>query len=132
MVAWGRGPHWLLNDDDAKKYGVALANAARHLPVQATQKAVDFTMLAVAVATFDGPRVALDMQLRAQRQAQARQPSHGSPVFAFVPPASGPPRPAPAQSNPTSPLHPTAATSGAQPPPPQEAPMTYEPELDAA
>ena len=49
VLAMRRGPHWLLNDPDAKAYGLALANALRHLPVSMAQKYVDFAALGVAV-----------------------------------------------------------------------------------
>lgn len=108
-----RGPHWLLNDPDAKAYGLALANALRHLPVTMAQKYVDFTALGVAIFAYEGPRVAMDMQLKAQRQAQQRRPQGPAQVFQFRP-ASGPDRP---------PAPPQGQQEGVT------VDMTYEPEL---
>ena len=110
-----RGPHWLLNDPDAKAYGTALANALRHLPVTMAQKWVDFSALGLAVFAYEGPRVAIDMQLRQQRgAAPPRQRQGPAQVFQFRPPQQGQSdRPAPA-------------------PPVSEGEMTYEPELEPA
>jgi len=72
VMAMARGPHWLLSDPDAKAYGLALSNALRHLPVTMAQKYIDFTALGIAVIAYEGPRVHMDMQLRAQRGAAGR------------------------------------------------------------
>lgn len=97
-----RGPHWLLNDADAKNYGMALANALRHLPVTAAQKYVDFAALGIAVAAYEGPRIAMDVQLRAQRR-QPQRPIGPAQIFQFRPQEaaqSQQQRPAPAASEP--------------------------------
>jgi hypothetical protein len=100
VIAMRRGPHWLLNDQDAKAYGLALANALRHLPVTMAQKYVDFCALGIAVFAYEGPRVALDMQLRAQRGAAARPrpPSGPAQVFQFRAAAGPQPEQPPPQS----------------------------------
>lgn len=85
-----RGPHWLLNDPDAKAYGFALANALRHLPVTMAQKYVDFTALGVAVIAYEGPRIAVDVALRGQREAPRPAPSRPAQVFRFRAGGSGP------------------------------------------
>lgn len=59
-----RGQHWLLSDAEAHAYGLALSNALRHLPVKMAQKYVDFSALAVAVLTYEGPRIVTDIQQR--------------------------------------------------------------------
>ena len=108
----GRGPHWLLNDPDAAKYGLALANALRHLPVKAAQKWIDFTALGIAVFAYEGPRVAMDMQLKAQARAArpGAQARPAAPVFQF-----------------------RAAAPQPEPPAGGVAPdMTYEPDFDLA
>lgn len=115
-----RGPHWLLSDPDAKAYGLALSNALRHLPVTMAQKYVDFTALGIAIIAYEGPRVHMDMQLRAQRGAAARPRSGPAQVFQFSP------RPTP------SPQPPQEPANGATEPPTVDMPMTYEPEMDAA
>jgi len=114
VIAMRRGPHWLLSDPDAKAYGLALANALRHIPVQVAQKWIDFTALGCAVFAYEGPRIGMDMQLRAQRQRPAQRPPQAmGQVFQFRPPAG--PNPAPQQ-----------------PPAPMDGEMTYEPELEPA
>lgn len=113
-LAWRRGPHWLLNDADAKAYGLALTNALRHLPITAAQKTIDYSAFAVAVFAFEGPRLAMDMQLRRDRvQPPPRGPAQQ--VFEFRPNgAAG---------------RPPAAPSSPPPPPGPAGDMTYEPEL---
>jgi hypothetical protein len=113
-----RGPHWLLNDQDAKAYGLALANALRHLPVTMAQKWVDFTALGLAVFAYEGPRIAMDAAIRRDRQAQQRRPQPMGQVFQFRPPGAAGPQPPPDAP---------AAPGG-----PMPGEMTYEPELDPA
>ena len=86
IATFRREGHWLLNDADAKAYGLALRNALRHVPVTIAQKYFDFGALAVAVATYEFPRVALSAELRAaatQRSGPARGPAQ---VFQFAQP----------------------------------------------
>lgn len=114
-----RGPHWLLNDGDAKAYGTALANALRHLPISMAQKYVDWTAFGVAVMAFEGPRIGIDMQLKAQRQQAGRQRPQGpAQVFQFTPRQEGPPAPTEVPPGATIPGAPTAD-------------MSYEPQLEA-
>jgi hypothetical protein len=110
-----RGPHWLLNDADAKAYGTALANALRHLPVTMAQKWIDFSALGLAVFAYEGPRVAIDMQLRQQRDQPRPRPQGPAQVFQFRTAPAGQP----------DPPRPPAAPVG-------EGDMTYEPELEPA
>ena len=119
VMAMARGPHWLLSDPDAKAYGLALSNALRHLPVTMAQKYIDFTALGIAVIAYEGPRVHMDMQLRAQRGAAGRPRQGPAQVFQFAP------RP---------PQQPQEPANGAAPPEPPtvDMPMTYEPQLDEA
>jgi hypothetical protein len=112
VIAMKRGPHWLLNDADAKAYGTALANALRHLPVTMAQKWIDYSALGLAVFAYEGPRVAIDMQLRQQRDQPRPRPQGPAQVFQFRTAPADAPRPAP--------------------PPSQEGEMTYEPELEPA
>jgi hypothetical protein len=110
VIAMRRGPHWLLNDADAKAYGLALANALRHLPVTMAQKYVDFAALGIAIFAYEGPRIGIDMQLKRDRQQQRRPMQTGpAQVFQFRP-------------NPPAP-------DGPVPPAPAEGPMTYEPDF---
>lgn len=130
-----RGPHWLLNDADAKAYGIALSNALRHLPITAAQKTIDFTALGVAIAVYEGPRVAYDVHLKRQAQAQRQQQQRHAPVFAFGAPAGVHPMPGAAQPNSTTQPIPPAPPQSPAPGTSQtdaSGPMTYEPELEAA
>jgi hypothetical protein len=113
VLAMRRGPHWLLSDPDAKAYGLALANALRHLPVTMAQKWIDFSALGLAVFAYEGPRMAMDMQIRRERQQQ-RRPGPMGQVFQFTPPA-----------------RPGGGAAPAAPSQP-EGEMTYEPELEPA
>jgi hypothetical protein len=107
-----RGPHWLLSDADAKDYGAKLANAMRHLPVTMGQKYIDWSAFAVAVFSYEGPRIGMDMQMQAQK-ANPRPQNGPAQVFQFAP------RAAPEATGP--------AASATQAPSPD---MTYEPEAD--
>jgi hypothetical protein len=110
-----RQPHWFLNDADARRYGQAMANAARHFPLHTTQKALDVTMLIVTAFSIDAPRIMLSMQLA--RQPQRQQQRGPAQVFQFVNPAS-----APAPSAATAPPSPSADAAGAAPIAPMDAP----------
>jgi hypothetical protein len=94
-------PHWLLNDADAKRYGQALANAARHFPVRATQKAIDLSALIFCAVQMETPRFVISRQLAAQR---AKGPPRGpAQVFQFngrpTPPPSATASPPPSQGD---------------------------------
>lgn len=124
VIAMRRGPHWLLNDADAKAYGLALSNALRHLPVTMAQKYVDFAALGVAVCCYEGPRIAMDMHLRnAAGRGAAPRPQGPAQVFAFRPMTAPPPPPSPGPMQ-TAPPQPVQAPPGAP-----GADMTYEPDL---
>lgn len=114
-----RGPHWLLNDQDARQYGQALANAVRHLPVVVAQKYFDYAALAGAIAMHEGPRVTMDIAIAAERRA-GRRPTYAQPaqVFQFGPRPAAPPPP---------PQGPMAQPAAQQPGPTPD--MTYEPEI---
>jgi hypothetical protein len=106
-------PHWMLSDADAKRYGAALANALRHLPVHATQKAIDFGVLAFCVFEMETPRVVLSLQLAKQAKGQAgARPRGSAKIFDFVPPPpTGSPPPSGSNSRDES-----QSTAGATPP----------------
>lgn len=83
-------PHWLVNDADAKRYGQAMANAARHFPMKATQKAIDVGALIVVAFTIETPRVGMSLALAKQKNRPA--PRGPAQVFQFVNPnAPAPP-----------------------------------------
>jgi hypothetical protein len=107
-------PHWMLNDDDAKRYGTALANALRHMPIKAAQKTIDYSTLVMVAFVMETPRIVRSAQLA--RQPKPQPPRGPAQVFQFVPnPAQAPPSPPPA-ANATSP------TDGAGLPPIAEGP----------
>lgn len=77
-------PHWLLNDADAKTYGAAIANAMRHLPIGATQKAVDFSALFICAINVETPRVYASTRIaKARRQAREQPPTPSAVVYPF-------------------------------------------------
>lgn len=58
MIAMRRNePHWLLSEQDAKTYGAAIGNAMRHLPMNASQKALDFSALLFCAMHMETPRI---------------------------------------------------------------------------
>lgn len=114
IVAMQRSePHWMLNDDDAKRYGQALANALRHMPVKVAQKYVDYSTLVMVAFIMETPRVVRSAQLaRAPKQPQ-RGPAQ---VFQFVQPQPQ------AQPSPPPAANATSPTDGAGLPPIAEGP----------
>jgi hypothetical protein len=117
-------PHWMLNDDDAKKYGQALANAMRHLPVKVAQKYVDYSTLVMVAFVMETPRVVRSVQIARAPKTPNRGPAQ---VFQFVTPnnpgaASTPPPPPTA-----TPSQSPSTASGAGEPPIAEGP----PDLNA-
>lgn len=108
-------PHWMLSDDDAKRYGAALANALRHMPIKAAQKTIDYSTLVMVAFVMETPRVVRSVQLaRAPAQPQ-RGPAQ---VFQFHSPAANP---QPSQAAATSP--PVGASGAGTPPIVAEGPI---------
>ena len=91
----------MLADDDAKRYGTALANALRHMPIKAAQKTIDYSTLVMVAFVMETPRIVRSAQLA--RQPNPPQPRGPAQVFQFVP--------NPAQQSPPSPPPAAAATS---------------------
>lgn len=83
-------PHWLLTDDDAKRYGTALSNALRHMPIQAAQKSIDYATLVIVAFAMEAPRIGRSVQIA---RARGERPQQRGPaqVFQFHPPQSPPP-----------------------------------------
>jgi hypothetical protein len=93
-------PHWLLNDDDAKRYGTALANALRHMPIKAAQKTIDYSTLVMVAFVMETPRIVRSVQLARAPKQQFRPQAV---VYPFAPPqpASPPSSPAATATSPT-------------------------------
>lgn len=104
-----RQGHWFLNDADAKAYGQAFANAARHFPLKATQKAIDCTTFVFVMGSMEIPRLHMSIQLARRPPAPARPPAQ---VFQFRPVPNAPPPPATSAQTAPQP----AEGAGAQPP----------------
>lgn len=87
-------PHWMLSEADSKRYGAALANALRHMPIHAAQKTIDFGVLAFMIFEMETPRIVRSIQLAKltphQRQAMQRGPAK---IFEFTAPFPGAPQP---------------------------------------
>jgi hypothetical protein len=98
----------MINDDDAKRYGTALGNALRHLPIKTAQKTVDYTALVFVAFAIETPRIVRSAQLARQPKQPMRGPAQ---VFQF----HSQPTPAP-----TTPSQTPTATGGpgASPSPP--------------
>jgi hypothetical protein len=80
----------------------------RHLPIKTTQKALDFSALAIAFVAHDGPRIALTVrQSRAQQQPAPRGPAK---IFQFNP---SPAATAQAPATPPAPSQPGAGLGSA-------------------
>jgi hypothetical protein len=108
-----------LNDADARRYGQAMANAARHFPLRTTQKALDVSMLLIVAFSIEAPRIALSMQiakLGGVPRAAQRGPAQ---VFQFTNPN--------APASPTTPASPSPPAGGAGVPPQQPAPAADAP-----
>ena len=92
----------MLSDADAKRYGQALANALRHLPIKAAQKTIDYTTFAFVAFSIEMPRIGLSIQKAREPQSAARPTAQ---VFQFHPPQ--PPSPgqgATPQGSPSTPF----------------------------
>jgi hypothetical protein len=136
--------HWLLTDQDARTYAVAMQNALRHIPITVTQKYVDFAAAFIVAAQMEIPRIYMSAELARARAAAMRGQRPAGTVFEFYPPGTPPPA-APAPPNPQQPPPGGAGANGAAGPAmgahrntsfdgsPAAAPaadMTYEPEPD--
>ena len=114
-------PHWMLSDDDAKRYGAALANALRHMPIKAAQKTIDYSTLAMVVFVMETPRIVRSAQLA--RQATAPRPR--GPAQVYYPfagqPTPGANTPTQAATTPT----PSAADGSGLPPIAAEGPPDF-------
>jgi hypothetical protein len=108
-------PHWLLSDADAHRYGTALANALRHMPIKAAQKTIDYATFVMVAFVMETPRVVRSVQIARTPKQPPRGPAQ---VFQFHPP-----QPTPAA--PTTSASPTAAGSVQAPPDVAEGPPDF-------
>lgn len=95
MAHWG-GPHWLLNDEDARNYANAVNNVARHYDVAVAQKTIDICNLLGLVCFYEGTRLFYSRSAAARPQPQTRQTASVVPIFQFAPPAYPPAQASPA------------------------------------
>jgi len=116
ILAHFAGPHWLLNDADAKAYAAAVNNVARHYDLRAAQKTVDIANLIGMVCFVEGTRLLYTRTHArgAQGASQASQRGQVVPFFQFNqnPPGATPP----------------AAASTPQPPEPFGPPLPHDPD----
>jgi hypothetical protein len=105
MAHWA-GPHWLLNDEDAKNYANAVNNVARHYDVAVAQKTIDICNLIGMACFIEGTRLLVSRHPPAQQQQ--RPSAQVVPIMQFDPRQFGPfPPPAAA-----SPSHPDGGPDG--------------------
>jgi hypothetical protein len=107
-------PHWMLSDADALRYGTALANALRHMPIKAAQKTIDYSTLVMVAFVMETPRIVRSVQLsRVPKPPANRGPAQ---VFQFHAP----------QQTPTAPTTPPpTSVSGQAPPDVAEGPQDF-------
>ena len=88
-------PHWLLSDADSQRYGQALANALRHMPIKAAQKTIDYSTLVMVAFVMETPRIVRSAQIARTPKQPPRGPAQ---VFQFHPPQPTPTAPTTSQS----------------------------------
>lgn len=114
VLAHWAGPHWLLNDEDARNYANAVNNVARHYDVAVAQKTIDIANLIGLACFIEGTRL-LYSRSPAARQAsqapQARPAGQVVPIFRFENPYPPAPAPAPPATLPDE-LNPPQAPEG--------------------
>ena len=99
-------PHWLLSEADANRYGAALSNALRHMPIRAAQKTIDYSTLVMVMFVMETPRVVRSIQLARAPKSPNRGPAQ---VFQFHPPQ--------ASQSPAAPTTPPSPGGNGQAPP---------------
>jgi len=107
----------MLTDPDAARYATAMANALRHLPIKAAQKAVDYAAFAMVAFSIETPRIVVSAQLAAQKKGQRPAPRGPAEIFQFT----GGPAKAPG----APPGGPSAANGSAPPKAPEAAPPPF-------
>ena len=98
------GPHWLLSDEDAKTYALAVNNVARHYDIQAAQKTIDIFNLLGMVCFIEGTRLLYQRNPAARQAQQPRSGAQIVPIFQFDPRVASPfPPPASSPAPPAGP-----------------------------
>jgi hypothetical protein len=111
-----RQPHWFVNDAEARQFGQAMVNAARHFPLHATQKTIDVAMLVMIAFSIEMPRIGISMQIAKGKASPPRRPAQTFQFNPFINPnAASPPSPSP-------PSPPPAASGASGGPPAADAP----------
>jgi hypothetical protein len=117
LFSYAGGPHWLLSDEEARRYAAAVQNVVRHYPLHIAEKAQDWFNLTMVVASLEGKRYAEGKRRKAAPHPSGTiggplppgfgPPPPGSPFFSFQPP-SPPSRAAPPAAEPYGPPNPAA------------------------
>src|SRR5215469_16308537 len=81
-LAYFGGPHWLLDDEDGKRYAQAVANVARHYDIEVAQKTVDWLNLLGIAAYIEGTRF-LHGRMGQRQPQRPRQAGQVVPIFSF-------------------------------------------------
>jgi len=104
ILAHFAGPHWLLNDADAKAYASAVNNVARHYDLHAAQKTVDIANLIGMACFVEGTRLLYTRtHAHARGQAQPPEPPPRGQVVPFFQFGANPPGASAAPSTPSPP-----------------------------
>lgn len=100
IIAFQRAePHWLVNDNDAKRYSIAIGNALRHMQIRTAQKTIDMAALVFVAFSVETPRVIRSAQL-ARETANPRRQGPSATVFQFTNPPPTQPAPTTADEAP--------------------------------
>ena len=100
----------MLSDDDAKRYGAALANALRHMPIRAAQKTIDYSTLIMVAFVMETPRIVRSAQLARQPRTPPRGPAQVYYPFTVQNPPPG--ANTPSQAATTTPVNQAQAGTG--------------------
>jgi hypothetical protein len=81
MLAIKLGPHWTLDDKEAKELDKAIKRVFRHQNMKVTQKQLDYAFAAYVFATIYGTRIVTTVVLaRGGKQAEPVQEAFSFPT----------------------------------------------------
>lgn len=80
LAAGLSSPELMMTEDEGKVIGTAAAAVARHYDLQASQKAIDWGNLVVALGAFYGPRIVAIRMRRKSERNERRAANAGVPV----------------------------------------------------